>query len=167
MLRARPWAQPGFTAAALLSMCAFTAAETIEEDMRAQPYFYTALGAFPSGSGGSSTWGIGAGMDFLMRGGFGLGGEVVGFGNQNYGFAIAALNASYHFAPSGQQLSPFVKVGFGTGGEVGYGGVSFVNVGGGVNLWKLSGAAIRIEALDRFPTQGGAHHVSVQLGLTF
>ena len=167
MTRARFWTQTGLTVVALVSLSGFAAAETVEEDMRAQPYVYTAFGAFSSGAGGSATWGVGAGMDFLMRGGFGLGGEVVGFGNQSYGFAIAALNASYHFAPSANQLSPFVKVGFGTGGEIGYGGVSFVNVGGGVNLWKLSGAAIRIEALDRFPAEGGDHHVSVQLGVTF
>lgn len=142
-------------------------ADSFEHDLRSQPYLYGSIGGFPSGAGGPVTYGLGFGVDFLAYKGLGLGGDVVVFGNQTFSFGVASLTTSYHFVPPSSRLVPFVKAGFGSGGEMGYGGVVFAGFGGGVNLWRLDGAAIRIEIMDRFPTDGGDHHISLQLGITF
>lgn len=141
--------------------------DSFREDLRFQPFLYGSAGAFPSGSGGGGTFGLGGGMDFLVHNGLGLGGDVVLFGNNTFGFGVASLNVSYHFIPGSSRIIPFVKAGIGSGGELGYGGVAIGTVGGGVNLWSLRGVAIRIEVLDRFPTGGGDHHISAQFGVTF
>lgn len=151
-----------------LSMSSLAAAQdSFEEDLRSQPFLYGSVGAFPSGAGGSVTYGLGFGIDFLAYEGLGLGGDVVAFGNNSFAFGIASLTTSYHFVPRRSRVVPFVKAGIGAGGELGYDGVSFASFGGGVNLWKLDGKAFRIEVVDHFPTSGGDHHINVQLGVTF
>ena len=84
-------------------------------------------------------------------------------------FSVLSVSPSYHFIRASSRVVPFVKAGIGTGGvlEYGSGGVGFASFGGGVNLWKLGGSALRIEVVDRFPLDGGDHHINVQLGLTF
>ena len=146
---------------------AFSAADSFEQDLRSQPYLYGSVGAFPSGAGGGATFGFGLGMDFLAYKGLGFGGDLAVFGNNTFGFGVASFTTSYHFIPASSRLVPFVKAGIGTGGELGYGGVTFASFGGGVNLWKIDGAAFRIEVMDRFPTDGGDHHINVQFGITF
>ena len=142
----------------------------LEKDLRLQPYLYASYGAFPSGAGGTGTYGAGFGTDYLVYEGLGVGAEVTAFGNNAFGFGVASFNASYHFTGlirRSSRLVPFIKAGIGSGGEFGYGGVAMVNFGGGVNLWKLDGAAVRLELVDRFPLDGGDHHVSIQMGITF
>lgn len=141
------------------------AQESFEEDFRSQPYVFGALGGFPSGRGGGTTIGVGGGMDYLVGGALGVGGELIVFGNGSFAFSVASLNASYHFVPN-ERFTPFVRAGIGAGGELGY-AVAFGTVGVGVNLWRLTGAAIRLEVVDRFPLEGGDHHAAVQVGITF
>jgi hypothetical protein len=142
------------------------AQDAFEQDLRSQPFVYGSVGAFPSGAGGGATFGFGVGMDFLVKKGLGLGGDLALFGNSTFGFGVASFIGSYHFVRSSSDIVPFVQAGIGTGGEIGE-NVAFASFGGGVNLWKIDGAAIRIEVMDRFPTSGGDHHVNLQLGLTF
>ena len=142
-------------------------ADAFDEDLKSQPFVYGSVGAFPSGAGGTTTYGFGGGMDFLAYRGLGVGADFVIFGNQSFGFGVATANGSYHFVPRTSRLVPFVKAGVGAGGEGGNGGVSFGSFGGGVNVWNLNGAAIRIEVVDRFPLSGGDHHFSLQVGVTF
>ena len=140
---------------------------SFREDLRVQPYLTGSIGAFPSGAGGGLTYGLGFGADFLAVGGLGFGGDLAIFGSNAYGFSVLSFNTSYHFIRESSRLVPFIKGGIGTGGEVGYGGVTFGSFGGGVNLWNLGGSAVRIEVVDHFPIEGGDHHLNVQLGLTF
>lgn len=164
----RLWKKTAVVAALILGFTWVPAqADTLDEDLRVQPYLFGSVGAFPSGAGGPVTYGFGFGMDFLAYRGLGLGGSAVLFGNDTFGFGVASLDASYHFVEVSGRAIPFVKAGIGTGGEIGYGGVTFLSFGGGVNLWKLDGAAIRLEVMDRFPADGGDHHISLQIGLTF
>jgi len=141
--------------------------DSFRKDLRFQPFVYGSLGAFSSGAGGGGTYGFGGGVDWLVAKGLGLGGDVVLFGNDTFAFGVASLNVSYHFIPTSRRIVPFIKAGIGSGGEVGYGGVSIGTIGGGVNLWSSRGVAVRIELLDRFPIEGGDHHIGAQLGLTF
>lgn len=140
---------------------------SFREDLRSQPFLTGSIGAFPSGAGGALTYGLGFGADFLAFEGLGLGGDLAIFGSNAYGFSVLSFNTSYHFIRESSRVVPFFKGGIGTGGEVGYGGVTFGSFGGGVNLWNLGGSALRIEVVDRFPIEGGDHHINVQLGLTF
>ena len=141
------------------------AQESIQERAKVMPFLYGSIGGFPSGSGGSVTYGGGGGADFLAAGGVGVGGELAVFGNDTFSFAVATAHGSYHFL-SDHRAVPFVKAGFGLGGEAGS-AVAFLAFGGGVNLWTDGGRAFRIELVDRFPAEGGDHHLNVQLGLTW
>lgn len=140
---------------------------SFREDLRSQPSLTGSIGAFPSGAAGGTTYGYGLGWDYLVAHGFGLGGDIAVFGGGSFGFGVMSFNPSYHFIRESSRVVPFVKGGIGTGGAIGYGGVTFASFGGGLNLWKLGGSALRMEVVDRFPLEGGDHHVNVQLGLTF
>jgi hypothetical protein len=155
------------TALAMSATATAQPADSFRKDLRFQPFVYGSLGGFPSGAGGGGTFGFGGGVDWLVANGLGLGGDIVLFGNNTFGFGVASVNASYHFIPSRSRIVPFVKAGIGSGGELGEGGVSIGTIGGGVNLWSSRGMAVRIEVLDRFPIEGGDHHIAAQLGITF
>jgi len=140
---------------------------SFRDDLRSQPALTGSIGAFPSGAAGGTTYGYGFGMDYLVVDGFGLGGDIAVFGGSSFGFGVLSFSPSYHFIRESSRVVPFVKAGIGTGGEIGYGGVGIASFGGGLNLWKLGGSALRIEIVDRFPIEGGDHHINVQAGLTF
>lgn len=138
----------------------------LAEDLKLQPFIYGAVGGFPSGSGGSVTYGGGGGVDGLLYEGLALGGDLSIFGNGTFSFAVAVFNVSYHFMVGESRSVPFIKAGFGAGGEGGA-GVGFFSFGGGVNLWSNHGRAFRLEVVDRFPAEGGDHHINAQFGLTW
>ncbi len=136
------------------------------DDLESQPYLYGSVGAFTSGAGGGATYGFGAGADWLVFEGLGLGVDATIFGSNAYGFFVGSFDVSYHIIPSSSRIVPFIVGGIGFGGESGS-SVGIANFGGGVNLWTGNGMAVRIEARARIPVEGGDTHVAAQIGLTF
>lgn len=136
------------------------------EDLKLQPYLYGTIGGFPSGSGGGMTLGFGGGMDWLVYEGLGLGFDVVVFGNDTFGFALASFDVSYQFISKRRRFVPFVLAGVGAGGEGGS-AVTIVSLGGSVNLWTARGMAFRVAVRGRVPADGGDVNVGAEIGVTF
>jgi hypothetical protein len=103
--------------------------------------------------GGNNT---GFGGELLGRKGLGVGIEL-GYGGPNWSFngngaiGVGSVNGSYHFfsTHSGRRVDPFVSGGYSL--YFGYQRTfqSGFNLGGGVNLWFIKHAALRLEIRDQ------------------
>ena len=157
----------GWIALMLLLVPALSRAQ-VAEDLRQQGYVFGAPGAFVY-EGAAATLELGGGMQWLVYRGLGLGfdASLMGFTEcfSCFPMALGSLDASYHFVPASGRLVPFVLGGIG-GVAVEEGGATLVSVGGGVNYWFENGMALRIEARDRFESEG-LHNPGVRVGITF
>jgi hypothetical protein len=126
--------------------------------------------------GGSNT---GFGGEVLIHKGVGVGVEL-GYAAPNWSFdgngvGVGSIDASYHFFGnrSRKRVEPFATGGYSlyfgdrTATQTGF------NLGGGVNLWVIKHAALRLEVRH----QGGinyfdgfspfTHYVAFRVGMTF
>jgi hypothetical protein len=141
--------------------------QAFRDDLRLQPYVYGGGGSFISYGG--SVFEFGGGLDWLVKNGLGLGGSLGVLGDGSSAISVASFDVSYHFIRDSSRLVPFVFTGIAGGSAAEYGteGYTFIDAGGGLNLWR-EGLAFRIEARGRFdPSDYGDHQVGVRLGITF
>jgi len=119
--------------------------EVSAEDRRGWFYLFAGAGR-GSGDGSPSVVQGGAGGEFLLKSGFGLGGEFnhTTSARRTGGFSAAAVNASYHFGgrEAGRKLVPFVTGGgfFMLGGRD-----AGADIGGGIQYWWTDRMALRVE----------------------
>jgi hypothetical protein len=137
-------------------------------DLKFQPYVFAGSGSFISYGG--TVFEFGGGLDWLVKGGLGLGFSLSVLGDASAAIAIASFDVSYHFIRDSSPVVPFVFAGIAGGSPAEYGidGYTFLDLGGGVNLWSSAGLAFRAEVRGRFdPTEYSDHQVGVRLGVTF
>ena len=139
---------------------------------RGYGYVFAAPGvAVNDGGGGTATLHFGIGGEGLIKGGFGVGGEIGGLApveGFRDGFGVFSAGANYHFlnASKSGKIVPFVNGGYTMifRNAVSSGG----HFGGGVNYWFKERLGLRFEVRDQivaaFPE---THFVGFRFGLTF
>lgn len=138
------------------------------QDLKLQPYVFGGGGSFISYGG--TVFEFGGGLDWLVKGGLGLGFSLSVLGDPSAAIGVASFDVSYHFIRDSSPIVPFVFAGIAGGSAAEYGteGYTFIDLGGGANLWSSMGLAFRVEARGRFdPTEYGDHQVGIRLGVTF
>lgn len=140
-------------------------------ERRGYGYVFAAPGLTASEYGSTATMQFGVGGEGLIKGGFGVGGEIGGLApTQNFseGFGVFSAGANYHFlkASKSGKVVPFVNGGYTMffRNGVANGG----HFGGGVNYWFKPRVGFRVEFRDNvFVQEGSAHLLNVRFGLTF
>jgi len=190
---------PISTIALLLAVPISTSAQSADRTLRGEGYFF--LGpivsnaryevnpayygvVFPPGQLPADYFlrprgGVNAGLggEVFGRRGFGMGAEV-GYAGQDWSFSgngvgVGSLNASYHFlgTKNYRKVEPFLSGGyslyFGDRTAFQHG----LNLGGGVNIWVVKHAALRLEIRDQeqinyFHSQL-TRFVAFRVGMTF
>ena len=140
-------------------------------DRRGYGYVFAAPGVAASEFGSAATMHFGVGGEGLIKGGFGVGGEIGGMApveSFSSGFGVFSAGANYHFlnASKSGKVVPFVNGGytmfFRSG--VANGG----HFGGGVNYWFKERVGLRFEVRDHVVSDfGQTHFVGFRFGLTF
>jgi hypothetical protein len=168
-------------AAAVMSLMvpALVSAQNKDHQFRGQGYVIFGLGASSTYHHAVAQLSLG-GEGFLYKG-LGLGAEVGyawwgGFYNKAY---VGSVDMSYHFRRRTPRrgVDPFVLGGFTLYAPTMHGdrGTAAGNCGGGVNLWVIAHAALRLEVRDHIngtsgygPSFGpGSHYASFRFGITF
>jgi hypothetical protein len=125
--------------------------------------------AFGRETGYSSYFHGGIGGDWVIRRGFGAGGEIGGVTGRRVGapnFALLSGNGSYHLPTAKESIDPFITGGISivtTGGS----GDLLWNWGGGANWWLRSRLGVRFEFRDHVWTTASRHLAEFRVGLSF
>lgn len=140
-------------------------------DRRGYGYVFVAPGVATDTDFGTATLHFGGGGEYLIKSGFGIGGEIGGLApteNFSEGFGVFSAGANYHFlnvSKSGK-IVPFVNGGYTMffRNGVANGG----HFGGGVNYWFKERVGLRFEVRDHIVAEiPSTHFVGFRFGLTF
>lgn len=138
---------------------------------RGYGYVFIAPGGIVSPDGSAATLHFGGGGEGLIKGGFGVGGEIGGLTYvRSFSSAIGVFSAgaNYHFlnASKSGKVVPFVNGGYTLFFRDGV--ANGVHFGGGVNYWFKERVGLRFEVRDHFAVQyPEAHYVGFRFGMTF
>jgi len=141
-------------------------------DYRGYGYVFAAPGVVANnGGGGTPTLHFGGGGERLIKGGFGVGGEIGGLAPVEAfsdGFGVFSAGANYHFlnASKSGKVVPFVNGGYTMffRNAVANGG----HFGGGVNYWFKERIGLRFEVRDHIVAEiPDTHFIGFRFGLTF
>ncbi len=138
---------------------------------RGYGYVFAAPGVVTDGDYGTGTLHFGVGGEGLIKGGFGVGGEIGGLAPMesfSSGFGVLSVGANYHFlnASKSGKVVPFVNGGYTMffRDGVANGG----HFGGGVNYWFKERVGLRFEVRDHVVAEAaGTHFLGFRFGLTF
>lgn len=142
-----------------------------KSDHRGYGYVFAAPGVSANEYGSTATMQFGVGGEGLIKGGFGVGGEIGGLApvqSFSEGFGVFSAGANYHFlnASKSGKVVPFVNGGYTMffRNGVANGG----HFGGGVNYWFKERVGLRFEVRDQVVYEfGNTHFVGFRFGLTF
>ncbi len=143
---------------------------SIASAQRSHGYLFIAPGGASGGGATVMTLHLGAGGDFILGKGIGIGGEIGALGpRHDYAdslFGLASVNGSYHF-PASDKIDPFVTAGYSLGFRSGT--ENFFNFGGGLNFWFIPRLGLRLEIRDHVAREFGQslHFWGVRFGLAF
>lgn len=138
---------------------------------RGYGYVFAAPGGIVSPDGQAATLHFGVGGEGLIKGGFGVGGEIGGLTyvrSFSSGIGVFSAGANYHFlnASKSGKVVPFVNGGYTLFFRDGV--ANGAHFGGGVNYWFKERVGLRFEVRDHFAVlYPEAHYVGFRLGLTF
>lgn len=140
-------------------------------DHRGYGYVFAAPGGIVSTDGGTGTMHFGVGAEGLIKGGFGVGGEIGGLTpvrSFSSGIGVFSAGANYHFlnASKSGKVVPFVNGGYTLFFRDGV--ANGVHFGGGANYWFKERIGLRFEVRDHFAVlYPEAHYIGFRFGLTF
>jgi hypothetical protein len=140
-------------------------------DHRAYGYVFAAPGGIVSPDGSVGTIHFGVGAEGLIKGGFGVGGEIGGLTpirSFRSGIGVFSAGANYHFlnASKSGKVVPFVNGGYTLFFRDGT--ANGVHFGGGANYWFKERVGLRFEVRDQFAVlYPEAHYIGFRFGLTF
>ncbi|MDX2042392.1 MAG: hypothetical protein SF097_14310 [Acidobacteriota bacterium] len=140
-------------------------------ERRGYGYVFAAPGVVASEYGSSATWQFGVGGEGLLKGGFGVGGEIGGLApaqSFSEGFGVFSAGANYHFlkASKSGKVAPFVNGGYTMFFRNGV--TNGGHFGGGANYWFKERVGLRFEVRDQVVSAfGNTHFVGFRFGLTF
>ncbi|MBS1789357.1 MAG: hypothetical protein JST85_16650 [Acidobacteria bacterium] len=140
-------------------------------DHRGYGYIFVAPGIATDTDFGTATLHFGGGGEGLIKGGFGVGGEIGGLApteNFSEGFGVFSAGANYHFLNASQsgKVVPFVNGGYTMffRNSVANGG----HFGGGVNYWFKERVGLRFEIRDHIVAEiPSTHFIGFRFGLAF
>ncbi len=138
---------------------------------RGYGYVFAAPGVVTDTDFGTATLHFGGGGERLIKGGFGVGGEIGGLApaeDFSEGFGVFSAGANYHFlnATKSGKVVPFVNGGYTMffRSAVANGG----HFGGGVNYWFKERVGLRFEVRDHIVAEiPSTHFIGFRFGLTF
>ncbi|MFN0112667.1 MAG: hypothetical protein ACKVZH_27735 [Blastocatellia bacterium] len=134
-------------------------------------YVFVAPGGIVSADGGTGTMHFGIGGEGLIKGGFGVGGEIGGLApirSFSSGIGVFSAGANYHFqnASKSGKVVPFVNGGYTLFFRDGV--ANGVHFGGGANYWFKERVGLRFEVRDHVAVEyPDAHYIGFRVGLTF
>jgi hypothetical protein len=149
----------------MLTICGIAAAQS------SSGYVYFAPGGATVSGQTAMTFQMGAGGDFILGKGIGLGAEIGAVGpRQNFGMGalgVLSPDLSYHFVRGKERtIDPYI-----TGGYTMFfrGAIeNLFNFGVGTNCWFASKVGLKVEFRDQVYTQGGtAQFWGLRLGVAF
>jgi hypothetical protein len=114
-----------------------------------------------------STIHLGAGGEFIVPAGIGIGAEIGALGpTSNFSDVLGVFSANgyYHFLRNGGKTDAFGTAGYSLFFRSGT--ANLFNFGGGVNYWFLSRIGFRFEFRDHV-TGDAAHFWGIRFGLAF
>jgi hypothetical protein len=138
---------------------------------RAYGYVFAAPGGIVGSDGGTGTLHFGVGGEGLIKGGFGVGGEIGGLApvrSFREGFGVFSAGANYHFlnASKSGKVVPFVNGGYTLFFREGV--ANGIHFGGGANYWIKERVGLRFEVRDHLAVQYPEYHyIGFRFGLTF
>lgn len=135
-------------------------------ERKAWVYGFGGVGAGTNGDS-DTLINVGGGGEGYFGNGVGIGAELgylASTRSTGNGFALASVNASYHFNRSGKAV-PFLTGGASIAGSgFASGGGNF---GGGVNYWMAKRFGLRFEVRDHIFSSDRPHTVVFRVGLSF
>jgi len=145
-------------------------AQTSGNSPRGWGYFVGGVGATTGNGSSTGTYQIAGGGEGLVKGGFGVGGEVgylAPFRSAGDGIGILSVNPSYHFrnASGSGRFVPFVTGGFSLAFRNGSSGGG--NFGAGVQYWMKDHVGLRFEFRDHIFSSDTPHFFQFRVGLSF
>lgn len=148
-----------------------SSAQPSKSDRRGYGYVFAAPGVVTDGDYGTATLHFGVGGEGLIKGGFGVGGEIGGLApveSFSSGFGVLSAGANYHFlnASKSGKVVPFVNGGYTMFFREGV--ANGGHFGGGVNYWFKERVGLRFEVRDHIVAEAsGTHFLGFRFGLTF
>lgn len=160
-----------FVLAAMPALMLAQPATNSSSEHRGYGYVFAAPGGIVSTDGSIGTMHFGVGGEGLIKGGFGVGGEIGGLTpvrSFRSGIGVFSAGANYHFrdASKSGKVVPFVNGGYTLFFRDGV--ANGVHFGGGANYWFKERVGLRFEVRDHFAVEyPEAHYVGFRFGLTF
>jgi hypothetical protein len=138
------------TAIATLIFASLTFAQEVPNFRHGLGYVFYENGLETSGSNTEHLQGLGAGGEFQLRNGLGIGAELAGHSSE---LGTFSLNPYFHFnqATRDGKWIPFVTAGYTGAGNTEF-SENWFNFGGGVDFWPTRRIGARFEVRDSVDT---------------